>query len=856
VVALRKALRFADWTVRRKLVALLVAASLLPLGVAAMLDIRTARAGLRANAAGLLAVHAEHLRDELDGLHRGYLMSATKLARQPAVVELVGAPGVAAAAAAVRDILGVHVGIEPELRAIGVLDRGGTVVVATEPRMEGHVLAEHDYVRQGLGGNSLASDVHVAERELDTASVIACVAPVFDSGGPAGLVVLWVHASAMRNLVRSSNELVGSGSFSVVFDALGIRVAHSSSDDLVFHPGGALDPALRAQLVAAQRFGADTERLLDDVREFREPFARARAPDDDQSLFRDIAAINREWNYGVARRMQTTRWTVFYLLPVRVLDDQIATMTRSKLALAGVIMLIAFAVGLALAGAILRPVVSLSAATSVIAAGDLSARVPLVGGDELGRLCESFNAMAERIERDAAALRRSRDELEERVTDRTVELVHASITEAKAREELEASTARLEILSRTAHELTVAAGDPDAVLALAARRLSEAIGEGCAIRLISDDGEWLEPSPHFYHSDDEGRAFGRELLGSVRQRLGDGIGGRVAVSGEALRIPAITIEQLAAMGAVQFRPLVEKLGVSSVLTLPLRSRDRTIGVVNLVRSGSSNPYTIDDERFAQDVADRAGLAIDNAVLVATLERRVEARTAALEAANRELEAFSYSVSHDLRAPLRAIDGFSYALLSEYGERLDPEGQHFLERIRAGTQRMGALIDDLLNLARITRQQMRRAPIDLSTLAGQVMAELRRRDPARTTPVHIAVDIAGHGDARLLTIVLENLLGNAWKFTAKHAAAEIWFGEQQRDGRLVYYVRDSGAGFDMKHAEKLFAPFQRLHNPADYDGTGVGLATVQRIVIRHGGRIWAEAEVDRGATFFFTVGDPH
>jgi light-regulated signal transduction histidine kinase (bacteriophytochrome) len=344
-------------------------------------------------------------------------------------------------------------------------------------------------------------------------------------------------------------------------------------------------------------------------------------------------------------------------------------------------------------------------------------------------------------------------------------------------------------------------------------------------------------------------------MANLHQQVGEGISGRVAATGEALLIPVVDRDDVSMGGGGVMRPFIDLLGVTSLLTLPLRSRDRTIGVVNLWRSTSGKPYAIDDQRFAQDVADRAGLAIDNAVLVATLERRVAARTAALEAANNELEAFSYSVSHDLRAPLRAIDGFSHALLAEYAEKLDGEGQRYLERIRAATRRMGGLIDDLLNLARITRVQLRWAPVDLTALAAQVVAELRRRDPERTTAIHVAPGVAGRGDARLLTIVLENLLGNAWKFTTKHGAAEIWFGAQQRDRRAVYYVRDTGAGFDMKYADKLFAPFQRLHGANDYDGTGIGLATVQRIISRHGGQIWAEAEVDRGATFFFTLEDP-
>ena len=294
--------------------------------------------------------------------------------------------------------------------------------------------------------------------------------------------------------------------------------------------------------------------------------------------------------------------------------------------------------------------------------------------------------------------------------------------------------------------------------------------------------------------------------------------------------------------------------MASALAIPLRSRHRTVGVVSLFRSMAGNPYQLDDQRFAQDVADRAGLAIENAMLVATLERRVAARTAALELANHELEAFSYSVSHDLRAPLRTIDGFSQILHAEHAARLDREGLHCLERIRSATQRMSTLIDDLLSLAQITRTQLRWMPIDLSVIGEHIVTELRHREPGRATGVHIAPEIAAHADARMLTIVLENLLGNAWKFTAKHAAAEIWLGSEQRESGAVYFVRDSGAGFDMKYIGKLFGAFQRLHGANDYEGIGIGLATVHRIISRHGGKIWAEAAVNAGATFFFTLGD--
>jgi signal transduction histidine kinase len=854
VVVLGKVFRFTDWSVRRKLIALLVAASLVPLTAATMLDLRTSRARLRGGAAELLAAHADHLRLQLDTFHRDYELSIAKLARQPSVLALAGARD-PAAAAAVHDVIDVHVAIDPAVRGVGVLDRNGKVIAATAPHLEGAVLVDRDYVRRALGGRAAISDVHVAEPELEAPAAIAYAAPVWgEEDGPVGVAVLWVRAMALWNLARGSNALVGPGSFAVVLDAHGIRIAHTSSDELVFHPAGALPPDERAALVAAHRFGADTGRLLDEVRPLDEAFARARAAAPDRSLFRTLAAVNQEWNYGVARRLAMAPWTICYLLPERLLDDQIAAMTRDAVILAAILIALALALGLWMAAMIRRPVVSLSAATSVIASGDLSARVPSVGGDELGRLCASFNAMAERIERDDAELRRSRDELEDRVAERTADLVRASLTEARARAALEASTARLELLARTAHELAAASGEADVVLELASRRLAEAIGGGCGIRLISDDGEWLEPSRNFYHRDPARHALGQQFIGTVRQPIGEGVGGQVARTGEPILIPELTPERVAAV-VPAFRPLIEQLGSCTLMVLPLRSRERTIGAVNLLRDSPGQPYTVDDQRFAQEIADRAGLAIDNAVLVATLERRVAARTAALEQANHELEAFSYSVSHDLRAPLRTIDGFSHALLVDHGEQLDAEAQRYLERIRSATQRMAGLIDDLLNLARVARGALRWTAVSMTALAGQVAAELHRRDPGRATPIHVAPDVACRGDARLLAIVLENLLGNAWKFTTKHAAAEIWFGEQERDGGTVYYVRDTGAGFDMKYADKLFAPFHRLHAASDYEGVGVGLAIVQRIVSRHGGQIWAEAEVDRGATFYFTLGAP-
>ena len=224
----------------------------------------------------------------------------------------------------------------------------------------------------------------------------------------------------------------------------------------------------------------------------------------------------------------------------------------------------------------------------------------------------------------------------------------------------------------------------------------------------------------------------------------------------------------------------------------------------------------------------------------------------LEAANRELEAFSYSVSHDLRAPLRSVAGFSQVLFEDYADKLDAEGRDSLERILNATHRMGRLIDDLLNLSRVSRSEMRHEEVKLSELAEKIADVLRKRQPERQTEFNIAEGLVAQGDEHLLAIVLENLLGNAWKFTGKNPLAVIEFGVTQHEGRQVYFVKDNGVGFDMTYAGKMFSPFQRLHSANEFPGTGIGLATVKRIINRHGGTVWIEAEVGKGTTVYFTL----
>ena len=256
------------------------------------------------------------------------------------------------------------------------------------------------------------------------------------------------------------------------------------------------------------------------------------------------------------------------------------------------------------------------------------------------------------------------------------------------------------------------------------------------------------------------------------------------------------------------------------------------------------------ERARGERLDVAGHALQRANR--ELEERLRERTAQLDAANKELKAFTYAISHDLRAPLRAIDGFAVALAEDAGTALPEAARDHLERLRASAARMRVLIDDMLRLSQVARVELFLSDVDLSALATEVTDELRRGAPQRQVEVAIAPGLRAHGDPTLLRTVLEHLLGNAWKYTGKRSLAHIALGATAENGGPVFFVRDDGAGFNPEYTHKLFRPFQRLHSRDDFDGTGVGLATVHRIVERHGGRVWAEGAVDGGATLYFTL----
>ncbi len=372
------------------------------------------------------------------------------------------------------------------------------------------------------------------------------------------------------------------------------------------------------------------------------------------------------------------------------------------------------------------------------------------------------------------------------------------------------------------------------------------------------DGEFV--------SEDVDGAFSSAMEQKVHDNC---FGDQFGVHYEQGRIQAIADIYNAGLSDCHIKILAQ-FQIRANLIVPLLLGEKLWGLLCIHNCQTPRQWTEIEIEFATQIASHLGMAIQQAQLLANLQAEVIERQQAdertrssnqelrqaiveLKAVNQELEAFSYAVSHDLRAPLRSIDGFSQALLEDYGSSLDPNGQDFLRRIRAATQKMGHLIDDLLKLSRVTRIDINREVVDLSGIARRICNELQQTQPERLVEFVIPPELLTRGDTHLLHLVLENLLNNAWKFTAKQPQAKIEIGVLTDNAASpIYFVRDNGVGFDPTYIHKLFVPFQRLHAGTDFPGNGIGLATVKRIICRHGGRVWAEANIERGATFNFTL----
>jgi PAS domain S-box-containing protein len=466
------------------------------------------------------------------------------------------------------------------------------------------------------------------------------------------------------------------------------------------------------------------------------------------------------------------------------------------LAVGGLALLVALLISLWLQAMVTRPILAISGlAQQVVENGDYSPRAKKITDDEIGYLVDAFNRMLGEIGGRTEALESTNRELGHEITERK-----------SAETALRRSEKRYRALVSTL-----------STVVWVANRQWEFQGEQASWEAYTGQ------SVNEYRGSGWRRAFHAEDLASLESYIAQAVRGHQT-------------------GEIELRLWQAATAQYRIVTL------RPVAVFDgdgEFREWIGTLTDVDDRRRAEDEVRRLNIE---------LEGRVRDRTKKLEEINGELEAFSYSVSHDLRAPLRAMDGFSQRLVTEYGPALDENAKGYLSRIRNGAKRMGQLIEDLLSLSRITRLELTRREVDVSSLVRQILQELQARDPQHKVDLSIWDGVVVDADVRLVRVALENLLGNAWKFSSRTEHPRIDFGMMQEDARQVLFVRDNGAGFDMEYADKLFAPFQRLHGMHEFPGTGIGLATVHRIVTRHGGRIWCQAKPGAGATFYFTLQD--
>jgi PAS domain S-box-containing protein len=409
------------------------------------------------------------------------------------------------------------------------------------------------------------------------------------------------------------------------------------------------------------------------------------------------------------------------------------------------------------------------------------------------------------------------------------------ITERKeAEEDLKINNERLSILSE-ANSLLLSSGDPQRMVQIIAKKVMEHLDCDCFFNFIADENAG-KLRLNAYAGIPAGTAKSIEWL-----NYGEAICGCAARDG--CRIVSENIQENGDMRA----ELVRSFGVQAYAAHPLAVGLKTVGTLSF-GTRSRTHFDEDELDLMKTIAGQVSVAMARKLVEDDLKRYA----VNLETANRELESFSYTVSHDLRAPLRSMDGYSNALLEDYANKLDSQGKTWLQNIRSSSIYMGRLIDDILGLSRVIRTELKFEEVDLSEIARTEAVRLKKEEPRRRVEFTIEKGVQAVGDINLLGLVIQNLLGNAFKFTLKNQSARIEFGLDRQNGTPVYFVRDNGAGFDMKYVDKLFTAFQRLHSDRDYPGTGIGLATVQKIIQRHDGRVWAEGEVNRGATFFFTL----
>ncbi|MGA0612668.1 ATP-binding protein [Caldimonas sp. KR1-144] len=849
---------------------LLVFASLLPLVVAAYLEVQQTRQRLVDDMGELLQARGEQVVRDVDGFHAGHQRAVGRIARFPDVAGYCAADaaGRAARHADLLGLLAAFPGSDSSIGGAAVVGPDGRILVATNAAVVGLDISFRPHVRAALAGQPAVSDIHLSVTQAGEQAQIAYLAPV-RAGGDRGEVLcaalLITRAQALWDLLRGSNGRAGPGSYAVAFDRLGIRVAHSHSDSVVFRPGGRLDPATIESLVAERRFGMGTRQFLDDVQPYPEQFERARADALDATLFRGFSPVNRSWTYGVALRASTVPWTVFYMVPATNLESLIAQTMRQQVALAAAIIALALIVGLVFAASIVRPVRALTAASEAIGRGDLSTRVGGVGEDELGQLGQTFNAMAERIEHQARALEGARDEMQQRVVERTAELsataerLSAEVAERKqAQLRLQAQLARLNLLD----QVTCAIGerqDLQSIYQVTIRSLEERLpADFCCICRYDAAEAQLTVTRVGVHS--AALALEMAMTESALVPI-DRNGLSRCVRGHLVYEEDI--------GQTRF-PFPQRLasgGLRSLVIAPLQSESRVFGVMVVARR-EPHAFSSGDCEFLRQLSAHVALAARQAELHSSLQRAYDDLRQTQQAVMqqerlRALGQMASGIAHDINNAISPVVLYTESLL-EHEPNLSPQARSYLENIARAVDDVAATVQRMREFYRQRTPQLALTGLSPNKLVREVAEMTRARwsdmPQQRGIVIRLSTDLADDvpeiaGVESEVREALINLVFNA--VDAMPDGGELTLRtrrvtDAQGAPAARIDVADTGIGMDEQTRRRCLEPFFTTKGER---GTGLGLAMVYGAAQRHGAQVDIDSEPGRGTTVMLRFPPP-